>query len=188
MSSDAGAKTQAAGSLPLAGVRVVDMTVVWSGTFATQMLADLGAEVIRVESTRFAPYGTRGVVVRPSPALLQAEGVAAGPVMDERDCYRDPHLGEREFFERVDHPECGVHLYPGAPWKMSGTPCHIRKPPCRLGEDNEYVYKSLLGVSDREYEELERDGHIGMDFDPSITVYGRASPGVAPAPKPGGLD
>ena len=109
--------------------------------------------------------------------LLQVEGVAAGPVMDERDCYRDPHLREREFFERVDHPECGSHLYPGVNWKLSGTPCHIRKPPCRLGEDNEYVYKSLLGVSDLEYEELEREGHIGMDYDPSITVYGRASPG-----------
>ena len=75
MSSDVRASAQSAGRLPLAGVRVVDMTVVWSGTFATMLLADLGAEVIRVESTQFAPYGTRGVVVRPSPALLQTRGL-----------------------------------------------------------------------------------------------------------------
>jgi crotonobetainyl-CoA:carnitine CoA-transferase CaiB-like acyl-CoA transferase len=35
--------------LSLAGVRIVDLTVVWSGPGATQLLGDLGAEVIRVE-------------------------------------------------------------------------------------------------------------------------------------------
>ena len=72
------------------------------------------------------------------------------------------------------HPECGTHLFPGASWKLSETPCRIRKPPCCLGEDNEYVYKSPLGVSDEEYAELQREGYIGMDYDPSITVFGRA--------------
>jgi crotonobetainyl-CoA:carnitine CoA-transferase CaiB-like acyl-CoA transferase len=105
--------------------------------------------------------------------LLQAEKVAAGALMDEKDCYSDPHVRERGFFEQVDHAECGTHLYPGVLWKMSGTPLHIRKPPCRLGGDNEYVYKTLLGVSDQEYSELEREGHIGTEYDPGITVYGR---------------
>ncbi len=58
----------------------------------------------------------------------------------------------------------GTHLYPGMTWKMSKTQGSIRKPPVRLGEDNEYVYKTLLGVSNEEYAELENEEHIGMDY------------------------
>jgi crotonobetainyl-CoA:carnitine CoA-transferase CaiB-like acyl-CoA transferase len=37
-----------------------------------------------------------------------------------------------------------------------------------LGEDNEYVYKEVLGYSEEQYKKFEEQGHIGMDFDPSI--------------------
>jgi len=101
--------------------------------------------------------------------LLQKEGVPAGPVIDEKDAYSDPHVRARGFFDELTHEVCGAHLYPGIAWKMSKTPNQLRLPPCCLGEHNEYVYKKVIGVSDEEYEELEKEGHIGTDYAPEIT-------------------
>ena len=51
---------------------------------------------------------------------------------------------------------------------MSKTPNHLRLSPVRLGEHNEYAYKQILKVSDEEYLELEKEGHIGMEYVPEI--------------------
>ena len=96
--------------------------------------------------------------------VLQVAGIAAGPVMDARDAYNDPHLSERGMFQEASQEDTGTRLYPRAPYNMSETPPDIRRGPVRLGEDNEYVYKTLLGYSDSEFAELEAEGHISMDF------------------------
>jgi crotonobetainyl-CoA:carnitine CoA-transferase CaiB-like acyl-CoA transferase len=50
--------------LPLAGVRVVDLSMGWAGPLATRQLADLGAEIIKVEACQY-PDWWRGNDARP---------------------------------------------------------------------------------------------------------------------------
>ncbi|MCS7207202.1 MAG: CoA transferase [Dehalococcoidia bacterium] len=102
--------------------------------------------------------------------LLQRAGVPAGPVMDQRDAYNDPHLQARGFFKKASQEDCGEHLYPGAPFTMSATPPTIRRGPVRLGQDNEYVYKTLLKFSDAEYQQLIAEGHIGTELAPDVVT------------------
>lgn len=63
------------GPKPLEGVRVIDLCVVWAGPFATMLLGDLGAEIIKPENPFVFQPMTRGAMARP-PQMLVANAIA----------------------------------------------------------------------------------------------------------------
>ncbi|MGE0598499.1 MAG: CaiB/BaiF CoA transferase family protein [Dehalococcoidia bacterium] len=63
---------------PLDGVRVIDLCVVWAGPFATMLLGDLGAEIIKPENPFVFQPMTRGAMARPPQMLLSASAAWAG--------------------------------------------------------------------------------------------------------------
>src|SRR5438876_6059706 len=74
--------------LPLAGVRILDITLVVGAPYGTMLLADMGAEVIRIETRQNFPSTTRGIWARPSKDMVVNGGaMGAG--------YPDMEPGER---------------------------------------------------------------------------------------------
>jgi crotonobetainyl-CoA:carnitine CoA-transferase CaiB-like acyl-CoA transferase len=101
---------------------------------------------------------TRGQDPFEAAKLLQAAGVAATPTLTARDVIVDEHLAARSFVSQVElHDGSGIRNTLGAPWMVDGErPDGFRRAP-RVGEDNEYVFKSLLGLSEQAYDELVRE-------------------------------
>ncbi|MBA7507248.1 Succinyl-CoA:(R)-benzylsuccinate CoA-transferase subunit BbsF [subsurface metagenome] len=103
---------------------------------------------------------TSGHTAEEVMALLQRHGVAAGVAQDASDLANDPQLRARGFFIELDHPEMGKTVSDATPIRLSDTPArYIRAAPVQ-GQDNDHVYKQLLGMSEGEVAEFREQGII----------------------------
>ena len=82
------------------------------------------------------------------------------PVNNMKDLWENEQLKARTFFVEIDHPEAGTYQYPGAPAKLSKTPCRIERHAPLLGEHNELVYLNRLGYSSDELFQMKKNGII----------------------------
>ena len=92
--------------------------------------------------------------------VLQAEGVAAFPVMNIEDQFLDPHFRERGAWVEMEHPMAGAEWLYGVAWRLSRTPGRIASPAPMLGQHNERVLGGLLGTPPDELRRLEASGAV----------------------------
>ena len=96
---------------------------------------------------------------------LQNEGIPCGSLQRSEDLFNDPQLKHREHFRTLEHKVIGQHNYNAPAYRLSKTPNRIWKAAPCLGEDNEYVYREILGFTDDEIADLLIEGVITTDAD-----------------------
>lgn len=89
--------------------------------------------------------------------LLQENGVAAMPSMKAEDLFADPHLAARDAILEIEHPVLGKRRTIAPPWKLTETPAQVFSAAPLLGQDNEYVFRNLLQLSESDYKQLVED-------------------------------
>lgn len=100
---------------------------------------------------------------------LQGAGVPAVPVLPGWRVLGDPHVRARGLYEECDLPDGrGRYACPGPLYALPACEGGIRRAPVAMGQDNDYVYRELLGVSDGEYARLAAEGHVADGFHESI--------------------
>ena len=92
--------------------------------------------------------------------MCQAKGVPCTPVNTPAEFSKDPHMLARGFFTEIEHPALGKHSYINPPYRLSETPCVIKRPAPLLGEHNKEIYGKELGMTDKELAGLKSQGII----------------------------
>ena len=91
---------------------------------------------------------------------LQQAGVAAGAVATMKDLLEDPHLRNRNFFQKVAHPNFGTFEVMGKRAKLSKTPDRAFLPAPEFGEHVDYVFGEILGLSREDIDRAVQSGII----------------------------
>ncbi|MBV7483291.1 CaiB/BaiF CoA-transferase family protein [Bordetella sp. BOR01] len=91
---------------------------------------------------------------------LEEGNVPAGPVNNIADFFADPHVQGRETLIKMQHPTEGEVIIPNVVPRLSETPGHVRTLGPDLGQHNQAVYSGLLGLSDNQIADLEKNGII----------------------------
>ncbi len=119
-----------------------------------------GRHAARREIDRHLGEWTKGHDKHELGHRLQAAGVPAMAVQSEADKEVDPQLEHRGLYFKLDHPACGPSRFEGVPVKFSRTGRPIWRSAPLVGEDNDYVFKGIVGLSDEEYDTLRQSGVI----------------------------
>jgi len=96
-------------------------------------------------------------------AELLSEGqrrtIPIAVLADSHDVVESPQLKGVGYFVNVDHPEIGAFEYPGAPYRLSASPCQTLRPAPLIGQHNQEIYHGL-GLKDEDIATLKQIGAI----------------------------
>ena len=102
---------------------------------------------------------TRQHTVQEITDLLLEAGVPAAPIFNIEQVTKDPHIaGAREMFVNTVHPKAGPITLTGPHIKLSDTKASVRTPAPALGEHNEEILSTMLGLSAAEVAGLKSEG------------------------------
>lgn len=146
------------GDPPLAGLRVLDLSSVWSGPYAGRLLAVLGADVVKIEAPD-RPDGTRGSRTPTVDSFhLYADATPGAHPLDRRADFNDLNRGKRGILIDLD--------------KAAGRSEFLRLlADCDLVVDN-YSPRVLPNFNLDPRELLDRYPHLGWISMPAFGLYG----------------
>jgi len=93
-------------------------------------------------------------------AITRRHRIPSAPVRDLREVMNDPHMHERGMLEHIEHPELGDIVVPTSPLRFHGADTIETTPSPKLGQHNDEVYGSWLGLSAEEIAALRAEGVI----------------------------
>lgn len=90
-------------------------------------------------------------------SALEEVGIPYSKVATIPEVVASPQIRARDMMLDVEHPTLGTLKLPGIPIKMDVSPGSVRKAPPLVGEDNDFVYSSILGMTDEEILRLRQE-------------------------------
>jgi len=112
-------------------------------------------ELTRLLQALFAKKTTREWV-----ELLEAAGVANGPINDVAQVFEEPQVKARGVRIELEHAVAGKLPLVASPMRFSATPLEYRLAPPVLGEHTDETLRSVLKLGDAEIARLRAEGVI----------------------------
>jgi len=142
--------------------------------FWESLLHVLDAEELNTEENRFQPGRLKNrelidnrineILASNTQAYwlekLHEARIPCGPVYDLNQALNNSQILHRNMVVEVEHPLGGHAKVPGNPVKLSDTYEDTFTPPPLLGQDNEDVFKNLVGITSDEITNLSNEGII----------------------------